>query len=83
MRTTIDLPDSLYRELKVLAAKRGVPLKEVIQSLVESALYEPAGQTVSEALGSNQEFPSISIGGPYPKNLTSNAAFFEFLGNTL
>jgi len=38
MRTTIDMPDSLYRTLKARAALGGIPLRELIQSLIEAGL---------------------------------------------
>lgn len=41
MRTTIDLPDELYRSLKVRAALDGTTLREVITSLVEQGLRHP------------------------------------------
>lgn len=42
MRTTIDLPDELYRTLKARAAVRGVTLRELIQGLIEQALSTAA-----------------------------------------
>jgi predicted DNA-binding ribbon-helix-helix protein len=36
MRTTIDLSDALFRELKAVAARRGTSLKSVIISAVEA-----------------------------------------------
>ncbi|MEX1344881.1 MAG: hypothetical protein AB1Z63_09440 [Candidatus Limnocylindrales bacterium] len=38
MRTTVDLPDELYRTLKARAALRGVTLRELIQDLIEQGL---------------------------------------------
>jgi predicted DNA-binding ribbon-helix-helix protein len=35
MRTTIDLPDAVFRELKSVAARRGTSLKEVVCKAVE------------------------------------------------
>jgi hypothetical protein len=35
MRTTIDIPDALFRRTKALAAARGLTLKQVIISAVE------------------------------------------------
>lgn len=78
MRTTIDLPDHLYRELKVLAARRGVALKEVLQEFVERGLRAP-DMPDEESGRKAPVFPSISIGKPYPKRLTSNAALFDLL----
>ena len=42
MRTTIDLPDDLYRGLKARAALAGVTLRELVQQLIERALRAPA-----------------------------------------
>lgn len=45
MRTTIDLPDDLYRKAKVLAAQRGVSLKTLIaESLAKSVVSDAAPQ---------------------------------------
>ncbi|MCW5980567.1 MAG: ribbon-helix-helix protein, CopG family [Bryobacteraceae bacterium] len=38
MRTTIDLPDPLFRELKALAARRGASMKTLIRAAVEAEL---------------------------------------------
>ena len=38
MRTTIDLPDSLFREVKCIAAQRGLKLKEFIAESLVAAL---------------------------------------------
>ena len=35
MRTTIDLPDALFRRAKATAAARGVSLKQVITAAIE------------------------------------------------
>jgi hypothetical protein len=35
MRTTIDIPDALFRRTKALAAARGVTLKQLVVSAVE------------------------------------------------
>ena len=43
MRTTIDLPDDLYRTLKARAALRGITLRELVRSLVEQGLRQPTG----------------------------------------
>jgi hypothetical protein len=41
MRTTIDLPDDLYRTLKARAALNGTTLRELIESLVLQGLRQP------------------------------------------
>ncbi|HEV3333458.1 MAG TPA: hypothetical protein VG096_20885 [Bryobacteraceae bacterium] len=38
MRTTIDLPDPLFRELKTVAAQRGTTLKKLIRTAVEEEI---------------------------------------------
>jgi hypothetical protein len=38
MRTTIDLPDALFRELKAAAADRGTSLKNLVRSAVETEI---------------------------------------------
>lgn len=48
MRTTIDLPDELYRTLKARAAISGVTLRELIQGLIERGLSEAPTRTATE-----------------------------------
>lgn len=43
MRTTIDLPDDLYRALKARAALSGVTLRELVRRLIDQGLRQPAG----------------------------------------
>ncbi len=40
MRTTVDLPDELYRQAKTEAAARGVKLREFIAAALEDALLK-------------------------------------------
>lgn len=39
MRTTIDFPDVLYREAKMLAVKRGTTLKSLIIECLQAGLH--------------------------------------------
>ena len=41
MRTTIDIPENLYRTLKTRAALKGLTLREIVQNLIEQALSAP------------------------------------------
>ncbi len=41
MRTTIDIPDGLYRRLKARAASEGKPTKALILRAVEQVLVAP------------------------------------------
>ena len=43
MRTTIDLPDDMFRALKARAALSGVPLRELVRRLLEQGLQVPGG----------------------------------------
>lgn len=40
MRTTLDLPDALFRDLKVQSALRGVKLKDFVAELLASGLAQ-------------------------------------------
>ena len=44
MRTSIELPDPLFRELKTLAARRGTTMKAIIQQSVEKELSGQASK---------------------------------------
>jgi hypothetical protein len=48
MRTTLDLPDSLFRELKAQSALRGLKLKEFVAELLQSGLASQASAPRSE-----------------------------------
>ncbi len=37
MKATIDIPDELYREVKIKAAREGRPLREIVISALEAA----------------------------------------------
>jgi predicted DNA-binding ribbon-helix-helix protein len=52
MRTTIDLPDLLFRELKAMAASRGTLLKAIVRNAVEEETAESGAQT-----GAGRNFP--------------------------
>jgi hypothetical protein len=47
MRTTIDLPDDLYRALKARAGLNGVKLRQLIQRLIEQGLRSPDGESAT------------------------------------
>jgi hypothetical protein len=66
MRTTIDLPDPLFRELKAFAARRGASLKSVIQHAVE----EEVRKTERRA-GRRLKFPLLPSREPGSLHLTN------------
>lgn len=44
MRTTLDLPDPLFRELKAQSALRGVKLKDFVARLLQAGLAQGDGR---------------------------------------
>ena len=46
MRTTLDLPDETFRQLKAEAALRGQTLKDFVCLLIEKGLAGGAGETM-------------------------------------
>ena len=44
VRTTIDLPEELYRALKARAALTGVTLRDLVRRLIEQGLRQPVGE---------------------------------------
>lgn len=66
MRTTIDLPDALFRELKMIAASRGTSLKVVIRTAVE----EEVRRSESKA-GKRLKFPLMPSKAPGSLNLSN------------
>ena len=41
MRTTLDLPDELFRQVKARAAMEGATLKDLLERYVQSGLRQP------------------------------------------
>jgi len=73
MRTTLDLPDATFRQLKALAAQRGTTLKQVVRSAVEKEL---AG--ANHRNRRRRTFRSLDSKEPGTLNLT-NAEIEELL----
>ena len=55
MRTTLDLPDPLFREIKIRAVQQGLKLKDLLAQYVEAGLRGPT--TPSEATQSRPRHP--------------------------
>ncbi len=51
MRTTIDIPDDLYRALKARAGLNGLKLRDLIQRLIEQGLRSTSVEPVGKRLG--------------------------------
>jgi len=43
VRTTVDIPDDLYRQIKARAAVRGLKLKEYVTAALRDSLFESQG----------------------------------------
>jgi plasmid stability protein len=67
VRTTIDLPDDLYRALKARAALSGTTMRDLIRRLIEHGLRQPG--PASAATSERREPPPVIIpprGVPIP-----------------
>jgi hypothetical protein len=66
MRTTLDLPDPLFRELKVRSALRGMLLKDFVAEILQTGL----AQTAAAQAGARPRSPLPVIrkatGAPHP-----------------
>ena len=56
MRTTLDLPDSLLRELKTRAAQNGQSLKSLLNELIQRAMRMPATPDLAQ-----QTIPALPV----------------------
>ena len=75
MRTTLDLPDETFRQLKVLAAHRSTTLKQLLRTAVESELERADVPSAERRV----KFPVLDSKEPGALNL-SNADIEELLG---
>jgi len=78
MRTTLDLPDALLRQLKAQAALEGATLKATIRTLVERGMAAGVPPPAAPVRASSK-LPSVKIGRPLRLKNPSNAALFELL----
>ncbi len=46
MRTTLDLPDDVFRQLKVESALRGLKMKELVTQIIQSGLVRQTDATL-------------------------------------
>ena len=62
MRTTVDLPESVHRRARELAASRGQSLSAVIAELTIRGLAA-SGEPLMVTPSGHSRFPTISLGG--------------------
>ena len=77
MRTTLELPDSLFARLKARAASEQVTLKQLLQSYVEQGLQTPTHAT--PARRSTSQLPRLAGRLAIDSSCVSNADLFELL----
>lgn len=78
MRTTVDIPDALYRELKSKAAQEGRSVKDLILRSVEGGL-RPAPDSVSPRKKKKVRLPIIPSKRPGTLEL-DNERIFDLIG---
>ena len=66
MRTTVDLPDDLFRKLKATAALQGMSLKQLITRAIEAEIAKPR-----ESKGYRVKLPLIRSKRPGTLDLTN------------
>ena len=59
MRTTLELPDPLFREVKARAAQSGLKLKELLARYIEAGLRSPSLPTTT--LPRTRRIPPVAI----------------------
>jgi hypothetical protein len=57
LRTTVEIPDDLFRKAKAKAALEGIPLRDLVIHGLRLAMAEPAGK--QQALLRRAQFPLI------------------------
>ncbi len=65
MRTTIDIPDETYRELKIKAAREGTPVRQIVLRGIERELGSTKGTPVRKL-----QLPLIRSSQPGTLNLS-------------
>ena len=77
MRTTLDLPDLLLRQLKAQAALEGTSLKQLVLTLVERGLRAPSeGEPAPHR---RSALPTLVLKQPLAVRSFSNAGLFKLL----
>lgn len=78
MRTTLDLPDDLFREAKSRAALEGVKLKELMERFVRDGLRRTdASDTLTQRIRSDIPIPERWRNGAPRVRIMTNAEMQE------
>ena len=76
MRTTLDLPDALMRELKARAALEGLKLKDYFANIAQTALQRPVA---TEAEPRRSPVPVFRRSNAKPMPAMTNAQLYAAL----
>ncbi|MEK6231019.1 MAG: hypothetical protein N2A42_04150 [Luteolibacter sp.] len=68
MKTTLDLPEELVREMKVRAAREGRKLREVATEVIQRGLSAPT--PTKEVAAKRIKFPILRCEGPATRQFT-------------
>lgn len=63
MRTTLDLPDPLFKEVKTRAVQQSVTLKDLLAAYIEAGLRAPQTQEIDTV--SRKNFYPLPVGIPH------------------
>jgi hypothetical protein len=77
MRTTLDLPDPLLRQLKSRAALEGTTLKQLVRETIERGLGAPP--VPGEKARQRSTLPCLELGQPLRARRFSNAALSQLV----
>lgn len=85
MKTTLEMPDELFRRAKIVAAKRGQSLKQLVTTALEHELAGPvpgiksSKRKQAEVEASLREFERISkeISAAWPEGVSAVEAIRE------
>jgi hypothetical protein len=79
MRTTIDLPEDIFREAKAKAALDGMKLKDLITQYVEQGLREGKQPSSRPFSRRRSELPVARAATGHPIPVVTNADVHRFL----
>lgn len=79
MKTTLDLPENLIREMKLRAAREGRKLRDVATEVVQRGLFGPSTRKDSKA--NRVQFPLVDCDTASPTEELSPSKVAEILTN--
>ncbi len=72
MKTTLEIPDPLFRQVKARAALNGLKLKDLVSRLLETGLRQPSFTATQSPADKPCPFPLIrGKGGPLMKTMSN------------